>query len=202
MDADSIRAWLTALETLSYYELLGVNPHAGADQIRQGFYRFATSFHPDAHATRPVAERSSINTIFKRGTEAYRVLSDAAARMRYDEAMAKGGAAAARQTMTVPRQASASTSMRAPPPTLRQDDPSPAARDPVASLTGRLEDYVRQARARPFAQKAEELAKRKDYGKAKLQLKLAMNMDPNNPALESYLRDLDAQLATQKAKPV
>jgi curved DNA-binding protein CbpA len=207
MDSDTIRAWLAVIDSLSYYELLGVTPQAGADQVRKAFYRFAGDFHPDGHAMRPPAERTSINTIFKRGTEAYRVLSDASLRLRYDNARPSGNAAA-RAALMAPRTQS-NPGMRVPPPTLSAPPPRPAGApstgsarpDPVAAMTGKLEDYVRQARARPFAQKAEELAKKKDFGKAKLQLKLAMSMDPGNATLETYLKELDVQIAAQKAKP-
>jgi curved DNA-binding protein CbpA len=204
MDSDTLRAWLAAIDNLSYYELLGITPQAGADQVRKAFYRFATDFHPDGHAMRPPAERKSINTVFKRGAEAYRVLSDAQLRQRYDEARPAGNAAA-RAALMAPRP-QGPQAMRVPPPSLSAPslapDSAPASkRDPVAAMTGKLEDYVKQPRARPFAQKTEELAKKKEFAKAKLQLKLAMNMDPNNPTLEKYMTELDAQIAAEKAKP-
>ncbi len=206
MDANTIRAWLAAIDTLSYYELLGITPQAGADDVRRAFYRFAESFHPDGHAMRPASERTSINTVFKRGAEAYRVLADAQLRQRYDEAR-PGGNAAARAALMAPRP-QGQPAMRAPPPSLaappptRESLPPGALKDPLATMTGKLGDYVRQPRARPFAQMAEDLAKKKDFGKAKLQLKLAMNMDPGNPTLETYLKELEAQIAVQKSKPL
>jgi len=196
MDSNAIRGWLAVLDELSYYELLGIDSHAGADQIRRGFYRFAETFHPDGHATRPSPERTAINTIFMRGTEAYRVLSDAALRYRYDEARSQGNERARLVTMQ-PLPASAK-SFRAPPPSLKPSQPAGAATDPTAALTGKLADYVRQPRARPFAQQAEALAKNKEYAKAKLQLKLAINMDPGNPALDGYMKELEEQIREAK----
>jgi DnaJ-class molecular chaperone len=204
VDSNAIRGWLAILDEVSYYELLGVDPRAGADSIRHGFYRFAASFHPDGHAMRTPEERYAINTIFKRGTEAYRVLSDTSMRVRYDEARPQGNQQA-RATVLQPRPAGVSMSMRAPPTLKPSVPPSGGATGSVhpssAPITGRLEDFVRQSRARPFAQQAEQLAKKKEYGKAKLQLKLAMNMDPGNPALEGYLKELDQQIAAAKSKP-
>ena len=72
---------------------------------------------------------------------------------------------------------------------------------PKAGAVGRLEDHVKNSRARPFAQQAEALAKKHEYSKAKLQLKLATNIDPDNPALESYLRELESRIAEGKRKP-
>jgi hypothetical protein len=70
-----------------------------------------------------------------------------------------------------------------------------------ASNVGRLEDHVRSVRARPFAQEAETLAKKREFGKAKLQLQLAMNMDPDNPVLEAYLAEVQARITEAKRKP-
>jgi curved DNA-binding protein CbpA len=200
MDREAIRSWLTVIDKLSYYELLGVEPQAGADQIRRAFYGFAATFHPDGHLLRPADEREAIGTIFKRGTEAYRVLSDGALRMRYDDART-GDNAPTRMTSTAER-AGGSQGLRSgvPPPSLTRP-PAAAGSTPAVVIQGRLEDFVRQSRARPFAQQAEALAKKKEFGKAKLQLKLAMSMDPSNPALESYMKDLDQKIAEGKLRP-
>ena len=85
MDIEAIRGWLAVIDEVSYYELLGVDPAAGQDQIRRAFHGFAATFHPDSHGVRPADERAAINRIFTRGTEAYRVLTDSALRSRYDE---------------------------------------------------------------------------------------------------------------------
>jgi curved DNA-binding protein CbpA len=204
VDSQTIRAWLAVIDSLSYYELLGVTPKASADDVRKAFYRFAESFHPDGHATRPADEKASINTVFKRGAEAYRVLSDAQLRVRYDEARPAGNAAARAALMAPAPKGGPVLRVAAPSlaaPRVSEKPAAAAAKDPLAAMTGKLEDYVRQPRARPFAQQAEALAKKKEFGKAKLQLKLAINMDPGNATLETYMKELDAQIAAQKSKP-
>jgi hypothetical protein len=90
----------------------------------------------------------------------------------------------------------------APPPPPSSRAASGAPQPAPTKGAGRLEDHVRNSRARPFAQQAEALAKKLEYGKAKLQLKLAMNMDPNNPALETYLGELDQRIAEAKRRPL
>src|ERR1700689_2153600 len=84
MDA-SIAQWMSVLDKVTHYELLGVQPGSGADELRRAYQGFAANFHPDAHVHRTAEERSSVNTIFKRGTEAYRVLSDPMLRAKYEE---------------------------------------------------------------------------------------------------------------------
>jgi curved DNA-binding protein CbpA len=200
MDIEAIRGWLAVIDQVSYYELLGVDPAAGQDEIRRAFHGFATAFHPDGHGVRPADERAAINRIFTRGTEAYRVLSDSALRSRYDEQRA-GPTSRARLSAGPspgPARTARPPAPPPPPPSSAGVSVAPKAAGPV----GRLEDHVKNSRARPFAQQAEALAKKLEYGKAKLQLKLAMNMDPNNPALETYLGELDQRIAEAKRRPV
>src|SRR5579864_972676 len=90
MDAIAIRQWLAALDAVSYYELFRVSKTATHDELRAAFHGFAESFHPDVHHWRHPNEQAAIGYIFKRGTEAYRVLSDPELRKRYDEALANG----------------------------------------------------------------------------------------------------------------
>jgi curved DNA-binding protein CbpA len=196
MDRDALQGWLAVIDDVSYYELLGVDLAAGPDEIRRAFHDFAATFHPDAHAVRVNDERTAVRRIFTRGTEAYRVLSDANLRQRYDRQRA-GPTATARMTGP-PSHGPAMSAPPAPPP----GPNSTAVPEGAASTTGRLEDHARIARARPFAREAETLAKKREYAKAKLQLKLAMSMDPENPILESYLGDLEARIAEAKRRPV
>jgi curved DNA-binding protein CbpA len=189
----SIDSWLAILDKVSHYELLGVQPGSGGDALRRAYQGFASTFHPDIHMHRTAAERDSVNRIFKRGTEAYRVLSDAALRSRYDEQRTgrpSAPSATARPAPLPPQAAGASV---APPSGPRPGVPS--------KIAGRLEDFVKNPRARPYAQQAEAFAKKGEHGKAKLQLKLAMNFDQGNPALEAYLKELDVLIIQDKNKP-
>jgi curved DNA-binding protein CbpA len=207
MDRDALVGWLSVIDKVSYYELLGVATNSGQDQIRRAFHGFAATFHPDTHAVRPADERAAVSRIFTRGTEAYRVLSDSSLRSRYDEQRA-GPSQATRLSSAPQRGGMPTAKPPAPPP---PPPPPPSARGgasasaappaKAAASAGRLEDHVKNSRARPFAQQAETLAKKHEYGKAKLQLKLAMNMDPSNAALEGYLKELELRIAEAKRKP-
>ena len=64
----SIAQWMAVLDKVTHYELLGVQPGAGADAFRRAYQGFAANFHPDAHGHRSAPERESVNKIFKRGT--------------------------------------------------------------------------------------------------------------------------------------
>jgi curved DNA-binding protein CbpA len=69
----------------TYYEILGLEPQASAENVRAAFRRLARERHPDRYvpADRAVAERE-----FQAITEAYNVLSDPDRRARYDQGLA------------------------------------------------------------------------------------------------------------------
>ena len=90
MDTDALRAWLQALDSITYYDLFRVPPTAQYDDMRAAFHSFAETFHPDAHRWRHPNEQAAIGRIYRRGMEAWRVLSEPHLRARYDEAVKNG----------------------------------------------------------------------------------------------------------------
>lgn len=60
-----------------YYEILGVNKDASADEIKKAFRRLAVLYHPD--------KEGGDETKFKEINEAYEVLRDSEKRQRYDQ---------------------------------------------------------------------------------------------------------------------
>lgn len=63
-----------------YYEVLGVDRKATADEIKKSYRKLAIKFHPDKNPDDPTAEDK-----FKEAAEAYSVLSDEDKRRRYDQ---------------------------------------------------------------------------------------------------------------------
>ena len=62
-----------------YYEVLGVDKSASADDIKKAYRKLAMKYHPDRNPGDKTAEEK-----FKEVGEAYEVLSDADKRSRYD----------------------------------------------------------------------------------------------------------------------
>ncbi|HNP24035.1 MAG TPA: molecular chaperone DnaJ [Panacibacter sp.] len=62
-----------------YYEILGVNKTATADELKKAYRKVAMQFHPDRNPGDKAAEEK-----FKEAAEAYEVLSDADKRAKYD----------------------------------------------------------------------------------------------------------------------
>jgi DnaJ-class molecular chaperone len=174
MDGPTLRQWLAALDSISYYELFSVANTVSHDELRRAFHTFAESFHPDAHRWRHPTEQDAIGRIYRRGTEAWRILSDPTLRARYDEAVANG-------------------ILR--PESLVVEMDGPRSHVPSSSAGGRLLDKVRSPGARPFVIRAEELMKKGDAKQAKIQLVMALHMDKGNPALEAFSKQLDEAIS-------
>ncbi|WP_234733612.1 molecular chaperone DnaJ [Tellurirhabdus bombi] len=74
-----------------YYEVLGIDRNAAADDIKKAYRKMAIKYHPDKNPDDPTAEEK-----FKEAAEAYDVLSDPQKKARYDQyghaGMGGGGA--------------------------------------------------------------------------------------------------------------
>jgi len=68
-----------------YYEVLGVDKKATADQIKSAYRKLALKWHPDRWVSGTDAEKKTAEENFKEAAEAYSVLSDPDKRARYDQ---------------------------------------------------------------------------------------------------------------------
>lgn len=106
------------------YLVLGIDPGAGGAQVAQAYRRLARRYHPDINTTPTAAQR------FAQIAYAYRVLSDARARARYDAGRNPGTAGGAPSGTTNPA---------------RRPGPEPRAHSPRTSRYGRSGPAVREA---------------------------------------------------------
>lgn len=63
-----------------YYDILGVDKNASADELKKAYRKLAVKYHPDKNPDNKVAEEK-----FKEAAEAYSALSDPEKRQRYDQ---------------------------------------------------------------------------------------------------------------------
>jgi len=81
----------SALDALSYYQLLGVTSDAPDDEISSVYYELVRVAHPDRHVREANEQRKRLMVLlYARMSEAYRVLSDPAQRQTYDQQLRSG----------------------------------------------------------------------------------------------------------------
>lgn len=68
-----------------YYEVLGLDKNASADDIKQAYRKAALKWHPDRHVDDSEAQKKEAEEKFKEASEAYSVLSDPEKKSRYDQ---------------------------------------------------------------------------------------------------------------------
>jgi curved DNA-binding protein CbpA len=78
-------ATVTETETeTTHYTVLGVNPDATQEEIKQAYRKLAMQYHPD----RNIGKEAEAEVKFKVANEAHRILSDDALRLAYDVQLA------------------------------------------------------------------------------------------------------------------
>lgn len=148
-------------ESIDYYTLLGIIRTANADQIRSAFHRFARQHHPDNFVgDSEEAERHTL--LYQQASEAYRVLLDPLKRQIYDEGLAKGE-------------------------TRYHDDRLRETRRSLRPPGGVL---LRSSKARMFFTRAHRAIKAEDWPQAKLNLKMAIQHEPDNAELQAKLEEV------------
>lgn len=149
------------LETMSYYELMALLPDATQDEIRGSFHQQAALLHPDRLYHHPDPSlRARAYTIYKRITEAYRVLSDPATRKQYDEGLKQG------QRRYVAAE--------------KRQSGGPRAR----------EDALTSAKAKQLFRAAETARKKGDLKGAKNNLQLALAVESGSELLRAELAEV------------
>ncbi len=68
-----------------YYEVLGIDKSASADDIKMAYRKLALKWHPDRWVNGTDAEKKTAEEKFKEASEAYGVLSDPDKKQKYDQ---------------------------------------------------------------------------------------------------------------------
>ena len=159
------------LARLDYYTLLGVPAAASGPDIKRAFRAFARRYHPDRFADAPEVKRERATAIYRRGSEAYQVLTDPRTRAAYDEALRRG------LLRLDPGARDAATRRRPNEPAPERDGPP-----------------IRSTQARLFFQKGVEAAHQGDWRRCWQLLQQALDQEPGNPFIQSRLDQVRARL--------
>jgi tetratricopeptide (TPR) repeat protein len=89
----TIQSAFESLGIQSYYEVLGVNHSASAEEIKKAYFRLAKLYHPDRHFEPQMSDmKKKLEALFTRLHEAYETLSSPVARNKYNVSRASGSA--------------------------------------------------------------------------------------------------------------
>lgn len=162
--------WVKVAESKNYYQILRVNAKTPAEDVKKAFHRFALLCHPDQFAGQPPEIAAAAAEAFKRGVEAYRVLTNEKMRERYDRVLKRGK--------------------------LRLDDKALSDRPPPPKGKT-LEQVARTPRAKQIAVKADRLLSIGKLDEARVLLVTAYQQEPDNEELGERLRLIYEALALE-----
>jgi curved DNA-binding protein CbpA len=167
---EALGLFLQSLAKKSYYDILRVPRHGTALAVKAAFHDFSLLYHPDCHVGAPQEVVAIAAEIYKRGVEAYRCLSRAPTRERYDRVLERGGVRLE------------SSQVETPPP----------ARQPRT-----LETIAATPRGKQHAVKADRLIAIGKLEDARVQLVTACQCEPYNGELAERLQALYEALALE-----
>ncbi|MDB4942280.1 MAG: heat shock protein DnaJ domain protein [Labilithrix sp.] len=163
--------WAESLETMSYYDILRVEPGAPQAVIQQAFHALSLSCHPDRFIDEPVEVGQAAAVVFKRLVEAYGILRRPAMRAKYDAELRKGAGGAGFDEHAVEKK-----------PTFEQRT---------------LHMIARNTKAKQFAARADAFLSNGKLEEARIQLITAYQHDPGNEELKERLDILYEALALE-----
>ena len=163
-------AWLANVDKKSYYEILGLKPNAEQTEVKEAFHEFALVCHPDRYVADPPDLRRAAGEAFKRGAEAYRVLSRRPVRARYDKVLSQGK---------------------------KRLDEKSIDEKPAPPRGKTLEQVAKTPKAKQFAVKADRLLSIGKLEDARLALTNACQLEPDNTELNERLKLIYEALALE-----
>jgi CheY-like chemotaxis protein len=156
------------LASRDYFELLGVAREASAAAVKDAYFERSIDFHPDRFMQLDDAElRKQIYEVFKRITEAFKVLSDPDARGDYERQLAADS-----------------------DPLLRYEDLGRARR----SVAEDDQPLATSPAGRKYTNFAELAERNGNLKSARMYLTLASQCEPNNEALRQRLDETTRRL--------
>ncbi|HYV44391.1 MAG TPA: DnaJ domain-containing protein [Myxococcaceae bacterium] len=182
------------IDTASHYDILGVTPTAGPDEIRRAYHEASRRFHPDRYFQKNLGSfRGRIERLFKRVNEANAALSDPERRAAYDRANPE--LFEHLRATPVPIPMTPATPSHAMPAHL-----SPERADERRSRLARHPYFARGRKMRDLAGEAKEATAKGDLARAVTLMSQAVQLEPANEALRDELADLRRRQDASRVK--
>lgn len=166
------------LDLLDYYTLLGVEPDAEVAEIKRAFKSFARRYHPDRFAGDDDKLARSTQ-IYRRGSEAYQILTNPVSRRAYDRLLRLGrvrlGADDRDRAELEDRRAKVAAADRGP-----------------------TSGPIRSPQALAFYERAATAAREGSWREAWKLMKSAVDLEPDNELLRNRLTQIESRLRTAR----
>ncbi len=160
------------VDEMDYYQILKVKEKAFTEEIKNAYFKQSRIFHPDKYYNEEQALQNMVTKIFKRISEAYKVLSDQDKRAAYTRAI---------------NGPDKKKHLRYNKRLLEQSQKE-------------AEDEGQTAMGKKYYQLAKTGIMNKDYNSAKINLQLAAKMEPNNQTFKKKLAEVDELIKMRKKK--
>jgi curved DNA-binding protein CbpA len=176
--ADLVRLLHDDLDSLSYYNLLGIPPDADDETIRQAYQGRSLWLHPDRHLQTAEPEmRVRIGAVYRRVAEAYRVLGRPTERAAYDALLARGEV-----------RYSAEAAEALPPGAIRTSTSSTSPPgSPGAAAPG--QERIQSVQARQLYDLSKVSLRSMEFGRAVMLLEQAVGVEPKSRKLKDALEE-------------
>jgi len=156
------------INELDYYQILKISQNATPEEIKNAYFRESRNYHPDKYYNEPPDFCKKVTTIFKRITEAYKILSDPETRRIYTEGI--NGPDRANNLRYI-------HGVQGGPP---------------------KEDEGQTPLGKKYFQMGKTALNNMDYKGAKINFQLALRMEPNNESFKKRLAEVEELLKKKK----
>ncbi len=156
------------INELDYYQILKIPQNASSSDLKAAYFRESRNYHPDKYYNEPPEFNKKVTTIFKRITEAYKILCDPETRAIYTEGI--NGANRAKNLRYI-------HGVQGGPP---------------------KEDEGQTPMGRKYFQMGKMALNNMDYKGAKINFQLALKMEPKNESFQKRLAEAEEMLKMKK----
>ncbi len=196
------------LRKIDHFELLGLDPVDDPKAIRRAYHVVSRGFHPDAFYGKELGSfRQVLDDLFRRTRASFEFLGDAARRRALVE-VHEGRLREHQAELEAERRRAAAD--RAAAEAAEQREVEAAAREAREARDARDRErkqkqldragLIRRQQARHYASEANDAIEAGRHGNAASLFRLAMEMDPDEPAYEQRWRECLAIARAQRAE--